>query len=246
MATRATNELFEQLHLETRLRTALPSKVSFIAGPVVDVAEGAVAGQLAKVLGSEKFQKIWARHPAPQVHETLVAVLRGQDTPAVTSSGGAVVLNTVPLINRALGEVSGLVSNLTGRNITLPTISPNESPSKAVAALSSALGVHLPENYGQITLVHETQLKPVQQMVKRFDRAAYALPSWPCWPPGWACGSRSPAGGRLVELAVGVALLMIDRPPPSAPGARGSSPPRPPTRMWPGPCSTSSCTASTC
>ena len=44
-----------------------------------------------------------------------MAVLRGQNTRAVSTSGGDIVLNTVPAINQALGKVSGLASDLTGK-----------------------------------------------------------------------------------------------------------------------------------
>ena len=69
-------------------------------------------------------------------HTQLVAVLRGQNTKVLSTSNGYIVLNTVPVVNRALGKVSGLVSNLTGKNITLPTITSAELPQKAVDKLS--------------------------------------------------------------------------------------------------------------
>jgi hypothetical protein len=55
-------------------------------------------------------------------HRQLVAVLRRQHTAAISTSGGYIVLNTVPLINQAPGKVSGLASDLAGKPVTLPTI----------------------------------------------------------------------------------------------------------------------------
>ncbi|MGA3149256.1 MAG: hypothetical protein ABSF33_17545, partial [Acidimicrobiales bacterium] len=73
VATRATNQLFTQLHLEARLRDALPPKVSFAAGPITGATEGYVSGELAKVLGSEKFQAIWTQ-TLTTTHNTVVDV----------------------------------------------------------------------------------------------------------------------------------------------------------------------------
>src|SRR5664280_2123729 len=73
VATRATDQLFTQLQLQTRLRDALPAKVSFAAGPITGATEGYVSGQLAKVLGSDRFQTIWVK-TLTSTHETVVAV----------------------------------------------------------------------------------------------------------------------------------------------------------------------------
>ena len=61
-------------------------------------------------------------------HHQLVAVLRGQGTAAVFTSGGYIVLNTVPVINQPLAKVSGLASDLTGKPVTLPTITSADPP----------------------------------------------------------------------------------------------------------------------
>ena len=126
--------------LQAELREALPPKVSFAAGPITDATEGYVSGQLAKVLGSDRFQTVWIK-TLTSTHETLVAVLRGKKTSTISTANGYIVLNTVPVINKALGSVSGLASNLTGKKVTLPTITSAEPPKQAVAKLSKALGV---------------------------------------------------------------------------------------------------------
>lgn len=161
VATRATDQLFVQLHLQIRLKKALPDKVSFAAGPITNATKGYVSAQLAKVLSSERFQKIWIS-TLTSTHQELVAVLRGQKTQSLSTSGGYIVLNTVPVINNALGQVSGLASSLTGKNVKLPTITSAELPQTAVNKLSKALGVQLPSNFGQITLVRSKSLDTVR------------------------------------------------------------------------------------
>src|SRR5437763_2895215 len=98
VAARATDELFTELNLQARLRDALPPKARFAAVPITNATKGYVAGELTKVLTSPQFQAIWTA-TLTATHRQLVAVLRGQNTAAISISGGYIVLNTVPLIN---------------------------------------------------------------------------------------------------------------------------------------------------
>jgi hypothetical protein len=208
VAARGTGELFTELNLQARLRSALPPKASFAAVPVTNATKGFVAGELTKVLASPRFQAVWTK-TLTATHQQLVAVLRGQNTAAVSTSGGYIVLNTVPVINQALGKVSGLASDLTGKHVTLPTITSAEVPQQQVAKLSKALGVSLPSNFGEITLVRSSGLATVRQAVKAFDGLTLVLPLAAivlialCL---WLSVNRR---RTLLQLAVGVSLLMI-------------------------------------
>jgi hypothetical protein len=134
-----------------------------------------VAGELTKVLTSPQFQAIWTA-TLTATHRQLVAVLRSQHNVAISTSDGYIVLNTVPLINQALGKVSGLASDLAGKPVTLPAITSADPPQQAVNKLSAALGVSLPANFGEITLVRSSDLATVRQAVKGFDGLTVALP----------------------------------------------------------------------
>jgi hypothetical protein len=208
VAARATDELFTELNLQARLRDALPPKASFAAVPITNATKGYVAGELTNVLTSPKFQAIWTA-ALTATHRQLVAVLRGEKTPVLSTSDGYIVLNTVPLINQALGKVSGLASDLAGKPVTLPTITSADPPQQAVSKLSHALGVPLPSNFGEITLVRSTDLATVRQGVKAFDGLTYILPLVTialialCL---WLSVNRR---RTVLQLAVGVSLLMI-------------------------------------
>ena len=82
MAARATDELFTELNLQTRLRDALPPKASFAAVPITNATKGYVTGALAKVLTSPQFQAVWIA-ALTVTHRQLVAVLHGQKTPVL-------------------------------------------------------------------------------------------------------------------------------------------------------------------
>ena len=100
-------------------------------------------------------------------------------------------------------------ADLAGKPVILPTITSADPPQQAVAKLSTALGVSLPANFGQITLVRSSDLATVQRGVKAFDGLTLALPLVTivlialCL---WLSVNRR---RTLLQLAVGVSLLMI-------------------------------------
>jgi hypothetical protein len=208
VAARATDELFTALNVQARLRDALPPKASFAAVPVTNATKGYVAGQLTKVLTSAQFQAVWTA-ALTFTHQQLVAVLRGQNTAAVSTSGGYIVLNTVPVINQALGKASGLASDLAGKPVTLPAITSADPPQQAVNKLSSALGVSLPSNFGQITLVQSSDLATIQKGVKAFDRLTLVLPLVTIVLIALSLWLSVNRRRTVLQLAVGVSLLMI-------------------------------------
>ncbi len=208
VAARATDELFTALNVQGRLHDALPPKAQIAAAPITNSTKSFVAGELTKVLESPKFQSIWTS-TLTLTHQRLVAVLRGQHSAALSTSNGYIVLNTVPAINQALKQVSGLASELTGKNVKLPTITSAEPPQQAVNKLSKALGVTLPSNFGQITLVKSTDLATVRRGVQAFDRLVIVLPLLTIVLlalTGWLSVNRR---RTALQLAVGVSLLMI-------------------------------------
>ncbi len=208
VATRATDQLFTELDLQARLKASLPPKVSFAAAPIANATKGFVAGQLTSVLSNPKFQDAWIA-ALTFMHQELVAVLRGQQNAALSTSNGYIVLNTVPLINQALGKVSGLASDLTGKNVTLPTITSADPPQQAVNKLSQALGVQLPSNFGEITLVRSTDLASVRQLVKDFDGLTLILPLVTIVLIALTLWLSVNRRRTVLQLAVGVSLLMI-------------------------------------
>jgi hypothetical protein len=105
--------------------------------------------------------------------------------------------------------VSGLASDLTGKNVTLPAITSAQPPQQAINKLSKALGVQLPSDFGQITLVQSSKLATVQRGVKAFDRLVIVLPIVTILLLAltlWLSVSRR---RTALQLGAGVALLMI-------------------------------------
>jgi hypothetical protein len=208
VGSRATNQLFDALQLQNRLKEALPQQASFIAGPATNGAKSFVSGALGKVLASSEFQKAWLR-ALKSTHKQVVVILEGQSSPVLSTQGGTVVLNTVPLINQALQQLSQVTSSLAGKPVKLPTVTSAELPQSAVDKMSKALGVQLPSNFGQITLFQSDQLASVQRGVKVFDGITVLLPLLTVAAivlSLWLSLSRR---RTLVQMLVVTALLMI-------------------------------------
>jgi hypothetical protein len=98
---------------------------------------------------------------------------------------------------------------LTGKPVTLPSITSIDPPQKAVTKLSDALGVTLPANFGQITLVKSSDLAAVQKGVKAFDRLTLVLPLITILLIALCLWLSVNRRRTVLQLAVGVCLLMI-------------------------------------
>jgi hypothetical protein len=105
--------------------------------------------------------------------------------------------------------VSGLASDLAGKPVTLPTITSADPPQQAVNKLSAALGVPLPSNFGEITLVRSSDLATVRQAVKDFDGLTLILPLVTIALIALSLWLSVNRRRTLLQLAVGVSLLMI-------------------------------------
>ncbi len=208
VAARATDELFAELNLQARLRAALPPKASFAAVPITNATKGFVAGELTKVLASPRVPGRLDRdadHYAPAVGGGV----------ARPEHGGCLHLGRlyrpqhVPVINQALGKVSGLASELTGKHVTLPDH--HQRRSAAAAGGQAVQGSGSPAAQ-QLRRDHPG---PVQRPghrtagVKAFDGLTLVLPLVTialialCL---WLSVNRR---RTVLQLAVGVSLLMI-------------------------------------
>jgi hypothetical protein len=54
--------------------------------------------------------------------------------------------------------------------VTLPTIQPGDVPSEAIARLEQALGIDLPDNYGQIIVYDSNDLEALQKTLYTAER----------------------------------------------------------------------------
>jgi hypothetical protein len=176
IATKLTDQVFSALDVQGTLSDALGAlgeRATVLAGPLTIAVKGFVRDQVEKVVASDAFKTFWVEANR-FVHTQVLAILRG-DTENVTVVEGKVLLNLLPLVNLALGSIQTVASDLVGREVTLPEISESDIPSASIAKLEQALGIDLPDDYGQIVVYDSEDLATLQQLLYTFERLLVLL-----------------------------------------------------------------------
>ena len=171
LARQLTQAVFTATDVQAKVQAAIAERaprLAFIAGPLTSSLQGFVQDQAQKVLGSDQFQQFWVSANTI-LQKQVVAVLDG-NSDVLTVQGNQVVFNYLPLLNDALTQLSGTLSAILNRPITLPTITADTVPSEAVASLQTALGVTLPPTFGSVTLFQSDELTSVQDAVSTFNK----------------------------------------------------------------------------
>jgi hypothetical protein len=207
LARIATNQIFVALDPQEKIADALPPRAAFLAGPITNGVKGFIQDQANNVLNSEQFQQVWVTANR-NAHAELMKVLHG-DSKALVTTNGQVVLSVVPLLNTILGNVQQTVSGITGKNITLPTLTGTELPSVACAKLSAVLNRPLPDTCGQIPLFTAAKLHQAQRAVRAFDRAVLLLLILTPLIAAAALALSRRRRRTLLQLVVGAMLVMV-------------------------------------
>jgi hypothetical protein len=176
LARTITEQVFAALDVQGRLEAVLQERADrlvFLAGPITSSVQGFVEDQVNEVIASEQFARLWTEVNRI-AHEQIISVLEGDST-VVTVEEGKVVLNLLPVTNEVLKGVSGVVSELLGRTITIPEVTSETVPVEAISRLEAALGIDLPEGFGTVTVYDSEELAAVQRAVDLFDKAVVLL-----------------------------------------------------------------------
>lgn len=171
LARQLTQAVFTATDVQAKVQAAIAERaprLGFIAGPLTSSLQGFVQDQAQKVLASDQFQQFWVSANTI-LQKQVVAVIDG-NSDVLTVQGNQVVFNYLPLLNDALTQLSGTLSAILNRPITLPTITADTVPSEAVASLQTALGVTLPPTFGSVTLFQSDELTSVQDAVSIFNK----------------------------------------------------------------------------
>ncbi len=177
LARTITDSVFQSLGVQAQLEEVLAdadSRLAFLAGPISSAVQDFVQEQVQKLIASPQFDTLWTEANR-FAQSTIVAVLSGESGDVVSTADGQVVLNLLPIINAAIESVSGVASELVGQDISIPPITADTVPSEAIAAIETATGVDLPEEFGQIVLVDSDQLAAAQDAFRMTNTLAILL-----------------------------------------------------------------------
>lgn len=204
---RITEAVFTVIPAEELIADALPDDRAFLAAPLSSAIRSFVDDQVGAFLASEQFAELWV-DTNEVAHERALAILRG-DSEIVQTDGETVTLNLLPVINRVLGELSGVASGLVGQDVTLPTITSGELPEQARERINAALGVELPADVGQIPVYDADELIVAQQALRVFDQTLVVLVIVTPLLFAAAVWLSRNRRATILQLAVGSVLLLV-------------------------------------
>jgi len=151
--------------------SALPSRLSFLAGPLGDGLAKLAGEGIDRAMASREFQRLWQAANAT-AHSQLISVLDGRSS-AVAAAGGHVVLNLTPMVNAVLEQAAARLSALTGTTVRAPVIT--RIPAAACQQAARLARTALPADCGQIPLFPATALTGPQHAFRTLNNATLAL-----------------------------------------------------------------------
>jgi hypothetical protein len=173
LSDRLTTQIFALVDVEAIVAEALPPRGQILAGPLTGGIEDFVREKVDEVLSSDRFRDRWIQANR-FAHTQIVAVLRNESE-IVDTAGGRVVLNLLPVVNEALQNIESRASGLFQKEVDLPEVTGGEVPDEVRERISLALGVEVPEDFGEIIVFESDRLEAAQQAVSFFDRAIVFL-----------------------------------------------------------------------
>ena len=199
----------DAINIQQRAENALPSQFDPLAAPIATAVEGWLQTFLQKnletFLATDTAYNLWVGVNRV-AHEQVVNALNNEPG-ALSINNGEAKLNLLPLLSKALIQVQQKAPRLLSTPI--PEISASTPPAEANAQLSQALGVQLPADFGQVTLLKSQDLKTAQQIVRIFNAVVVILVILTIAlivASVWLSLKRR---RTLIELGVGVALALI-------------------------------------
>ncbi|HEV7757619.1 MAG TPA: hypothetical protein VGO78_01470 [Acidimicrobiales bacterium] len=163
-----SDEVIDVVDPAKLLAEVLPERGRVLAVPLAGAVDGFIRDRVDRFLASDQFETLWVA-ANEQAHRRLVRILRG-DAPHVTAGDESVTINLVPVIDEALARISAASPEILGRQVDLPDLSVEDLPKDAVTRLGNALGVHLDDDFGQVTVYDEGRLAALQDAVDQARR----------------------------------------------------------------------------
>lgn len=203
----AADQTVQVLNVQQRVQTALPDRADFLAVPITQQVHDFIQTKVAQGMGTPAFQRAWITVNTA-LHKQIVAALRG-DSQYATISNGKLTLDLIPLIGQALYQIQQQGPGIIEKRVTLPDLSQEQSPQQARQELSQALGINIPEDFGQVVLVQSDQLATAQEAVKILDILVIVLPLITLAlliATVWLSVNRR---RTLIELGVGVVIVFV-------------------------------------
>ena len=103
VASAATNALFTQLHVQSKIAGVLPKRAEFIAGPITQQLHTFTETQMRRVTGSQAFINLWDKENK-YTHSTAIAMLTGKNPPTI-SKARELAIGLTPVITQGIDKL---------------------------------------------------------------------------------------------------------------------------------------------
>jgi uncharacterized protein (DUF486 family) len=168
------DQLYKSSNVQERLEKALPGEIKGLAGPVSAGLRGLADEAVPRLLATAQVQELW-KQANRNAHKQLLAILNGGGN-VVSTNNGEVVLNLHQLLTELAGQV-GLSSQLESARSKLGAGGGAAAGEAARATAEEKLGIQIPAQRGQITILKASQLKTAQDVAKGIKGLAWLLPA---------------------------------------------------------------------
>jgi hypothetical protein len=182
VAIKATNVLFEKVNVESRLKSALPPKASFVAAPVTRQLHGYVQDEFKTLLRSTWFQQAWDKANR-RLHSSLVTFLEGNQLPA-GQKVQEIAIKLDPVLERGIAQ-------LHKRGVTV--FDPLQAKLKTATNLS-------------VTVASKPQVKSVRGLFHLANQLGWVVPLVALVAIVGAVGVAVDRRKALLRVALGVAI----------------------------------------
>jgi hypothetical protein len=183
IAATLVDELYANVDVEARLEEQLPEQQKALSGVIAGALRGLADNLAVRLLERPRVQSVWVES-VERAHTQLVRVL-DDDTTAVSTEGGYLVLNLQPLVVQIGEEV----------------------------AILGRVGTRLPEDTGRIRIMKADDLETAQDLTQLFKQVAAVIVFVPLILLAialWLARGRRRAVLRTAALGlIGVGLLVL-------------------------------------
>jgi hypothetical protein len=204
LSARLTEETLQALALEERLQAALSDlgaalgegladalelapaqqariealplpQLEQLAGPIAGGLETRIAELTDRFVASEQFEDLLVQLTRT-AHTKAVALAREdyEQLPNIVVESGEVRLDLLPVVARILADLLDQGLEFVGVG-EIPFIDPADDPEASLVRLSDAVGLDLPPDFGQFTVMSQAQLTEVQDAVRLADRLVWVI-----------------------------------------------------------------------
>jgi hypothetical protein len=173
LSSYVANEVGKVVQPEKIVAARLPPRAKALASPVATAFDSLITKTTNKLVANPTFQQVLLT-AVTKTHHAAVSLLEGKPAGNLEVHGNAVVLNTLPLIDKTIQALESQTS--LGRVLHAPSLTaPDGDPSAQLQQLTSTFGVTLPSDFGQIVVFRSDSLQQAQQALKKVRRLLIAL-----------------------------------------------------------------------